>query len=203
MNLNPTTISPFLVVLPIRNNDKLEFRVYRKPTCKNNHIRFYSPHNTNTKRGVIINFYLRGIRTYSPKYLNDEFNYIENSFLNLLYPKLFIHFAKFKAFKIHDKNQPQSNVNTPSDKINLPHTHITLPNHSFTNIIGSNLVLKLSIHDLLLSSPRHDIISDTSVYCIPCKDCKLKYIGKMLNIHKCIEEHRRDIRVCNLNNALF
>ena len=49
---------PFLDILVIRNINKLEFLVYRKPTCKNIHIHVYSYHNNNTKRGIIIGFFL-------------------------------------------------------------------------------------------------------------------------------------------------
>ena len=103
----------FLDILLIRNINKLEFKVYRKPTFKNDHIHFYSHYN---KRGVIIGFYLRALRICSSKYLNDEFNHIENSFLNLLYLKSFIHFAKSKALKIHNKNQPRTNAHSQSYK---------------------------------------------------------------------------------------
>ena len=48
---------PFLEILLIRNINKLEFKVYRKPTCKNDHIHFYSHHNNNSKRGIIIVFF--------------------------------------------------------------------------------------------------------------------------------------------------
>ena len=60
------------------------------------------------------------------------------------------------------------------------------------------------IHNLLYSSPLCNIISDASVYCIPCKDCKFRYTGKTLrNIRKRLYEYRREIRVGNLNNALL
>ena len=110
---------PFLDILLIRNINKLEFKVYYKPTCKNDHIHFYLHHN-NTKRGIIIGFYLRALCICSLKYFNDEFNYIENPFLNLLYPKSFIHFAKSKAPKIYNKNQPQTNANSQSYKTSSP-----------------------------------------------------------------------------------
>ena len=48
--------------------------------------------------------------------LSDEFIHIENSFLNLQYPKSFIHYAKSKALKIHNKNQSQNNIYSISDK---------------------------------------------------------------------------------------
>ena len=53
---------PFLDILLIRNINKLEFKVYHKPTSNNDHIHFYSHHNNNTKRGVVIDFYLRALR---------------------------------------------------------------------------------------------------------------------------------------------
>ena len=111
---------PFLDILLIRNMNKLEFRVYRKPTCKNDHIHFYLHDNNNTKSVIIIGFYLRALHICSSKYLNDEFIHIENSFLNLQYPKSFIHFAKSKALKIHNKNQSQTNAFSISDKTSAP-----------------------------------------------------------------------------------
>ena len=60
------------------------------------------------------------------------------------------------------------------------------------------------IHNLLHLNLQHNIILDASVYCIPCKDCNSKYIGETSrNIHKYVYEHRRDIRIGNLNNSLL
>lgn len=78
---------PFLDILLTRNNNKLEFKVYRKPTCKNDYLHFYSHNDTRTKRGVIIGFYLRALRICSAKYLDDEFSYIEDTFSSLSYPR--------------------------------------------------------------------------------------------------------------------
>ena len=50
--LESNSTLPFLDILVIRNINKLEFKVYRKPTCKNYHIHFYSHHSNNTKRGI-------------------------------------------------------------------------------------------------------------------------------------------------------
>ena len=174
---------------------------------------YYSHHINTTKRGIIIGFYLRALRICSLKYLNDEFNHIENSFLNL-YPKSFIHFAKSKALKIHNKNQPWTNAHSqPYKTSSLPHRFITLPNNSSSHSIINNLnklnikttsLLSKTICKLVHSSPQCNIFSDTSIYCIPCKNCKLKYIGETSwNLHVCLKEHKRDIRIGNLNNALF
>ena len=69
--LESNNTQPFLDILLVRNINKLEFKVYRKPTRKNDNIHFYLHHNNNTKRDIIIGFYLRALHIYSSKYLND------------------------------------------------------------------------------------------------------------------------------------
>ena len=144
-------ILDWLDILLIRNINKQEFKVYHKPTCKKDHIHFYSHHKNDIKGGVIKGFYLRALRICSSKYLNDEFIDIENSFLNLQYPKSFIPFAKSKALKIHNKNQPQTNAYSISDKTSSPHRYVTLPNNSFSHSIKNNLN-KLNIKTTSLPS---------------------------------------------------
>ena len=158
-------------------------------------------------------FYLRALRTCSPKYSNDEFNYRDNTFLNFLYPKTFNRFLKSHTLIIQNRYRPRTNINAHSDKINLPHAHITLPNNSSANNIGNNLtkvdiktdiLSSKTISDKLHSSLRHNIVSDAGVYCFRCKDCKSKYTGETsINIHKRLYKHRREIRVGNLNNTFL
>ena len=60
------------------------------------------------------------------------------------------------------------------------------------------------IHDLVHFSRQHNIVSDASVYCILCKNSKLKYIGETFwNFYVYLKEHKRDIRIGNLTNALL
>ena len=90
---------------------------------------------------------------------------------------------------------------------------ITLPNNSSSNSIIKNLN-KLdiktasspskTIRDLVHSSPQHNIVSDAGVYCVHSKNCKLKYIDEISrNLHVRSKEHKRDIGIGNLNNALL
>ena len=51
--------------------------------------------------GIIIDFYQRVFKIYTLEFLNDEFDYIENSFSQFHYTKSFIQHAKIKALKIH------------------------------------------------------------------------------------------------------
>ena len=59
-----------------------------------------------------------------------------------------------------------------------------------------------TICDLLNLYSSWNTRSDTGIYSISCKDYKLKYIGEMArNIPKPLYEHKRDIRLGNLNNT--
>ena len=64
-------------------------------------IHFYLYHNTKIKKGIIIGFYFRALRICTPNFLNDEFDYIENSFMQLQYPKSFIQYVKIKVLTIY------------------------------------------------------------------------------------------------------
>ena len=71
------------------------------------------------------------------------------------------------------------------------------------NIKTASLPSK-TVHDLVHSSPQRKIVSGAGVYCIHCKNCKLKYLGEISrNFHVLLKEHKRDIRIGNLNNALL
>ena len=212
--LEYSSTQTLLDILLIRNIYKLEVKVYRKPTCKNDYIHFYpNHHNNNTKRDII-GFHLRALRICSSKYLYDEFNQIENSFLNLLHTKFFIHYAKSKALKIYNKNQSRTNSHLQFYKTSSPlHRFINLLNNSSSHSIINNLnklnikttsLPSKTISELVHSSPQRNIFSDASVYCTPCMNYKLKYIGETSrNLHVRLEELKRDIRIANLNNAVL
>ena len=60
-----------------------------------------------------------------------------------------------------------------------------------------------TIRNLVYSSPQRNIFSDAGVYCILCKNCKLKYIGETFrNLHVSLKEHKRDIIIGNSNTFL-
>ena len=60
------------------------------------------------------------------------------------------------------------------------------------------------IRDLIHSNPQRNIVSNTGVLCLPRKNSKLKYIGETYRtLHVHFKEHKRDIRIGNLNNALL
>ena len=77
----------FLNIFLMNNNNKLEFQVHHKSTNKNYDIHLYSHPNTKIKSEIVVSFYLRTLRICTPKYLNDEFDFIEKSFPQFQYLK--------------------------------------------------------------------------------------------------------------------
>ena len=49
------------LTLIIRSGKGAKFKVYRKPTNKDDFIHFFSAHDRRTKSGVVIGFFLRAI----------------------------------------------------------------------------------------------------------------------------------------------
>ena len=83
---------------------------------------------------ITLCFYFRALRTCIPKFLKDEFDYIENSFAQHQYPKSFKQHDKIKAYKIHKcKCSPKIGNNNFSNN-NTFHRYMILPNISTTNI---------------------------------------------------------------------
>ena len=118
---------PFLDILIIKSQDSLTFKVYRKPTNKNDYIHFYSHYNK-IKTGLIIGFYLRSLKLCSPQYLNKEFEYIKHSLKSLKYQKIFILNTCKKLLRYtHQINQRKPTPQSPSpiDRSLYPQTYIT------------------------------------------------------------------------------
>ena len=90
---------PFLDTFIGREGQNLKYRVYRKPSCKEDYIHYYSGHNERYKRGVVIGFFLRAYRVCSPEYLQEEIEHIFKRFQQLKYPKGLLMTLKKKAQK--------------------------------------------------------------------------------------------------------
>ena len=85
--------------LIIRSGNGAKFKVYRKPTNKDDFIHFFSAHDRRTKSGVVI----RAYRICSDEFLADEMEYIRNTFIRLSYPKGLLSILKEKARNIIQK----------------------------------------------------------------------------------------------------
>ena len=81
---------PFLDVLIIRNADKLDFTIYRKPTQNNRYLHFNSNHPPQVKRAVVSSLTDRAQNICSDSYINAEINFIRDILFGNGYPIPFI-----------------------------------------------------------------------------------------------------------------
>ncbi|XP_076031130.1 uncharacterized protein LOC143019379 [Oratosquilla oratoria] len=76
----------FLDTVIIRENRSVKFKVYRKPTHKDDYVHYFSAHDKKTNTGVVMGFYPRALRICSPEFLNDELHHGTKIFEKLGFP---------------------------------------------------------------------------------------------------------------------
>jgi hypothetical protein len=96
----------FLDITIVRsNNGAPSFKIYRKPTNSNNYIHWFSGHSYNTKKGILISFFLRAFKICSPQYFDEEIDIIKRIFSSLGYPLPVIkHALKLSKNKFYNNN---------------------------------------------------------------------------------------------------
>ena len=124
---------PFLDTSIVRTKEKFKFKVYRKPTNKEDYVHFYSAHSDRVKSGIVIGFFLRAFRICDEEYLDDEIKHIYESFEKLKYPRGFLINQKTKAERIIKKK------NTDTADRKPPKRWITIPNSTNAEVISRTL----------------------------------------------------------------
>lgn len=197
-------VLPFLDIEIQRRNEGFLFKVYRKPTNKNDFLHFLSAHDEHTKAGVVIGFFLRALRVCSKCYLDAEYSYIKQAFRSMGYPAGWLESLQRKAVQIHQRPK-LIREDEPS--------RITLPNSPAAQVItrtlsrGTNLQIALSAGtrtiDLVRRQTKATTPSQSVVYRIPCSGCPAAYIGETARGLKTrLREHRADMTYHKTSNAM-
>ena len=195
---------PYLDVFLIRDENNLKFKVFRKPTCKNDYVHFYSDTNCKTKLGIVIGFFLRALRICSEEFLEEEYNIIFRTFMDLKFPPYFILKARKKAILIHSRNDvKEENVR----RIILPKCSVANNTAPLLSKAGINVVQcsSLTIDNIIKKGRKQRSTEDkvAGVYSVPCKDCERMYIGETFRgLNTRLREHKYDMRCYNENNAI-
>ena len=207
---------PFLDTFIGREGQNLKYRVYRKPSCKEDYIHYYSGHNERYKRGVVIGFFLRAYRVCSPEYLQEEIEHIFKRFQQLKYPKGLLMTLKKKAQKIRERatDDTTRNARQNARREEKSRTLICIPNFQDVDVIARYLD-KAGFRTVIGTGEKSgDILKykcsgnrtcneKSVVYRIPCGTCDRSYIGESgRGLKTRIAEHRRDVRGHVLSNAI-
>ena len=198
---------PFLDVNVHRSNDNvLSFSVYRKPSNSLSYIHYFSAHSDSIKKSVISSQFLRGLRICDPPFIDEEIRKIFEIFGNLGYPGNFIRKCLSSAKSNFYGSRRRSKFNQDSNKI------ISLPyNESLDKIkydlrnSGCELVFNYpSTVSKSLINNRPNTNEQCGTYEISCNNCPKKYFGETgRSVNTRINEHKRDVRNGNENNAIF
>ena len=198
---------PFLDTLIKRTGNTVKFRVYLKPTNKDDFIHYLSAHSDRIKSGVIIGFFLRALRTCSNEYLNEEIEYINKAFMNLGYPIGLLIKLKNKAVKIRERNET---VERQDRKVA---NYITIPNSKegeavckYLRNTDVNVVTTSGIKIKDLTGKKYkkcESGNESVIYKIPCSGCNKAYYGETSRgVTKRLYEHKLDVKRHRTSNAI-
>ena len=201
---------PFLDTLVIRSGSNAKFKVYRKPTNKEDYVHFLSGHNDRVKSGIVIGFFLRAYRICSEEFLEEEVDHIYNSFMKLQYPKGYVIRIKKKAEEIRRRSNEEKRKR--QQELKQRGRFISIPNSKHANEIATSLqasginvaiVSGFKVRDLACSKIA-TTASNSVIYRIPCSGpCSKSYVGETgRGLKTRLQEHRRDVRNHNVSNAM-
>lgn len=205
---------PFLDTMIIREMNKVQFRVFRKSTNKEDYIHFYSAHSTRTKSGIVIGFFLRALRICSDEYVEEEINHIFRVFTKLKYPKALLVKLKKKAKDIKKKKEAKRNVNVEDQgpKAERIYKLLVVPNSRSVPLISRGLrhagikVVEQSgtkICDIVMNKYEKTKNERSVVYKIPCGGCSKAYYGEThRGLKTRISEHKRDLKHHRMYNSM-
>ena len=200
----------FLDVTIIRGDDEAKFKVFPKPTNKEDYVHFYSAHSSRIKSGIVIGFFLRALRICSQEYLDEKMDHVFKVFRSLKYPKSFLIKCQNKARKImRKKAQGQEKENKPARNdrfIILPRSeHLRSILEGLSQATGIKVIERSGkkIGDIIRCKEKKIVNENSIVYRIPCRGCQKSYICETYRGLKTrIAEHRRDIKNHRETNSM-
>ena len=201
---------PFLDTVIMRSGGEVKFKVYRKPTNKEDYVHFFSGHSERVKNGIVIGFFLRAFRICSEEFLQDDSSHIFHTFQKLHYPQGYLVRMKKKAEEIRSRSYEEKQKMKKEQR--KRGRFISIPNSRHADSIvqclragGSNVAVVSGKKIENISRQKNKKSENNSVvYKIPCSgSCDKSYIGETgrgLNIR--LNEHKRDVRNHNTSNAM-
>lgn len=191
-------------VCVIRQNDnKLKFKVYRKPTHSNMYIHNFSNHSESIKTGAISSIFLRAYRISDPEFLDEELQFITQTFENLGYTKSFIQNSHLKARKTF--YTPILKI--PADQSKVVVLPSNCKNVNINNLFSADTKIAFRSSSTTKQFLRHFLTksfeSDAGIYAIPCSTCPKRYIGESDDIKRRLYAHSYDLKCSKEESPLF
>ena len=201
---------PFLDTCIMKSESRFKFKVFRKPSNKEDYVHFYSGHSDRVKSGIVIGFFFRAFRVCDEEFLNDEIEHIYTSFMKLKYPKGFLIKQKEIAKRIRNRTQKERKTDESRKR-----KWLSIPNFKEANDISRTLEkagMNVAIDSgtkigEMIQRRRTKTLSETNtnsvVYEIPCKGCSKSYVGETgRGVSVRLKEHKSDVKFHRTSNAI-
>lgn len=191
----------FLDVLILRNNEKLEFDIYRKPTHTNRFITQDSHHPPEQKRSAFNSMIYRLLNTpLSQENYNKEINYIKNVAKYNGYETKIVDNMLTKALKRNEKKK-RTKLEPIKVKKKWVSATYTKQYKDVKKTFQKNAELMVSFKAKnkiknILGNPKTKLenTSKSGIYQIQCDSCEMKYVGQTKrNIKTRFKEHTSHI----------
>lgn len=199
---------PFLDTCIIRTENGFKFKVFRKPTSKDDYVHFYSAHPDRVKSGIVIGFFLRALRICDKEFLAEEIIHIYETFLKLKYPKWFLMKQKKKAEEIMKRRKEKRNhqgEKKPDRWITIPYSKQAQAISRELEKIGVRVATSsgLKIKELVKTKEEKKLQEKSIVYEVPCSGCYKTYVGETgRGLKTRLREHKNDVKFHRTSNAI-
>ena len=186
---------PFLDLMIQRKNDgRLSFGIYSKPTHTGQYLNYFSHHPLSQKKSVASALYNRAFSQWSTEHREDEIKLNDEQLRLNNYPKRFCESIQrkceeqYSAALIHQRNPSQGN--TRKKYIAVPYIRGTsgrmqraLKQHDFIVAHKATNTLRSNICQLKDRLDHQD--KNNAVYKIPYQNCNIVYVGET---SKCVKD---------------
>lgn len=192
---------PFLDVLITRKEDgKLKFQVYRKPTHTDQYLNFESHHPLEHKLSVVRTLFQRSQNLVTElQDRHEEDTHIEKALKACGYPEWSLRTVKSRLDQRRAKNSKK-------DEVKRPHSQVVIP---YVEKVSNAMARVLKKHGIaaafrpfttlrrLLVHPKDKLKTEETtecVYRIPCKNCDKVYVGETgRRFGTRLNEHKKEV----------
>ena len=203
----------FLDTCIMRTENSLKFKVFRKPTNKEDYVHFYSAHADRVKSGIVIGFFLRAFRICDEEFLEQEIEHISKTFERLKYPRGFLIRQKKKAREIIKLKKSQNREERPERWITVPYSKKANMISKKLESVGIRVAMNAgqTVGDIIKRKSKKEekekekesAVEKSVVYEIPCSGCYETYVGETgRGVKIRLKEHKNDVKFHRTSNAI-
>ncbi|XP_044757531.1 uncharacterized protein LOC123315760 [Coccinella septempunctata] len=200
---------PFLDLILIKENNKVIFDIYQKPTASGRILHYKSFHEFKHKISIIKNIRQKILNLSHPSFHMKNFNFFSKMLRENGYPKSLINNIFYASSVNNPVNAPENNEATPSKKT-FKLIFIPMLTKQLIHALSSSGVrivcyyrktIKNFFSKLKDLTPK--MLQSNLIYKVNCKSCQSSYVGQTKQYLKNrMKQHENDCKSGNFSTGL-